>query len=549
VSRADARVRPTWLRLCPLDLVATAPLGELARVLADPEIAAELARGAAAAAYPEAVLARLRQAGLMRLFAEAEGEASQVTYLHQLSLLALAAAVDGALAITLGVNALALLPSYAFATPAQQGRVFARVRAGAFSSLLLTELDAGSDLLAGKMRAVPEAGGGYRLDGEKDLINGGTRHAILHVLARTQEQVAPGDLLAAAGAFSMFVVDREATPGVHAKPRWRTLPAPAADISGVRFDGARVGAEARLGDDGDGFAIVQRTLSFSRGGISALASGAASHAARLACRHAAERRLYGAPIGKLGAIAEHTLRAAGHDLLAAAISLRSALCVEAWGAGAGYYTAVAKLAGCAYGEDAVSEGRRVLSGRALVDDLPYTQLVRDVLLYGTFDGTSHLMLAEVARRLGAALERDGEATWPAAPAAPARLCELTRRPARVQVVPLRRAAPAELAPIVATLAAVSAKLRRSTDQALLFAAADVLARLEAIIAALALAPDDTVRRYAVGSETARLAQASLALALRVDATPAAELPATLAAALAASEAARAAWQDLAPDLR
>ena len=47
----------------------------------------------------------------------------------------------------------------------------------------------------------------------------------------------------------------------------------------------------------------------------------------------------------------------------------------------------------------------------------------------------------------------------------------------------------------------------------------------------------------------RLTQASLALALRVDATPAAELPATLAAALPASEAARAAWQDLAPDLR
>ncbi|MFP5391372.1 MAG: hypothetical protein ACLGI6_07495, partial [Gammaproteobacteria bacterium] len=60
------------------------------------------------------------------------------------------------------------------------------------------------------------------------------------VLARSKHDVAPGDFRGAAGAFSVFVVDRARTSGVHAKPRWRTLPAPAADIAGVRFDAAAV---------------------------------------------------------------------------------------------------------------------------------------------------------------------------------------------------------------------------------------------------------------------------------------------------------------------
>ncbi len=541
----------TWLRLCPFDLAADAPLAEVARVLADPEVAAELGRGAVARAYPDGVLARLRAAGVLRLLSEAPGEPSScLTFPHLTALNAMTAAVDGALAITLGVNALALLPSYAFATPAQLERTFARVREGAFASLLLTELQAGSDLLACQTRAL-RVEGGYRLSGEKDIINGGTRHALLTVLARTRDDRGGRDFMDRAGDFSVFVVDREATADVHATPRWHTLPAPAADIAGVYFDSAWVADDTRLSDEGEGFTVVQRTLTLSRGGVSGLAAGVATHAATLARVHARERKLYGAPIGKLGAIAEHTLRAAAFDLLTAALSVRTALLVDQLGPGAAYYTAAAKYACCAYAEQAVDEGRHVLGGRALVEAMPYAQLVRDVLLYGTFDGTRHVMLAEVARRMTAAVEKDDPLDLGPPASAPSRLVEVARRSARVQVLPLRRIAPPALQPLVRTLAAVSAKLRRSSDQALLFAAADVLARLEAVVAlhTLAARAEPIVARYAGASQGARLAQAADALALRTGATPDPDLRGALAGFLADEEAARIAWQDLAPDLR
>jgi hypothetical protein len=159
------------------------------------------------------------------------------------------------------------------------------------------------------------------------------------------------------------------------------------------------------------------------------------------------------------------------------------------------------------------------------------------------------MLAEVARRLPAALEKDTPVELPPL-GPPARLLEVARRSARVQIIPLRTSAPARLQPLVATLAAISRTLHRSTDQALLFAAAEVVARLEAVLALEQLERSpDLVTKYALGWQAARLAQAAEALALRCGATPHADLPATLADALAGEESARRAWQDLAPEMR
>src|SRR6185503_2257377 len=84
---------------------------------------------------------------------------------------------------------------------------------------------------------------------------------------------------------------------------------------------------------------------------------------------------------------------------------------NALGLGAAHYTAVAKLACCRLAEEAVDEGRRVLGARALLAAHPYSQLVRDILLYGIFDGTSHLMLEQIQWRLAqesARPERDAD---------------------------------------------------------------------------------------------------------------------------------------------
>lgn len=498
---------PTWIRLCPVDVLAHPVLGAAAELLAAPETASALHAGQLAGAYPADTVAALQRLGLARLFTR------EADVFHLCGLNALAARCDGSLAITLGVNALALLPVYLDAAPALRERVFARFEGGALAAMLLTELANGSNLLRNEASATPFEGG-FRLAGEKHLINGGTRHDLLLALMRTGRGggVAFGD-------FTLLLVERDAS--VEALPRWSTLPARAADIAGVRFHGTVVGEDAVIGKVGDGFGVVQRLLSLSRGGISALASGCASGAAAHALHHARTRDVYGAPIVRLDAIADHLARLAELDLIVACTAIKASMAANLLGPGAAIHTAVAKLVSCALAEEAVDHGRRVLGSRALLADQPYERFVRDVLLYGVFDGTSHVMLNELSLRLPqiaaggrasdeAPLERARRIF--AAPPRPLSALGEQRAPVRhVDLAAYVRAlaeleGEVSLAPLCALTDALLSTTRTLrarnlwSDQGLRFAVTEAFAWLEAAIATVELC--DAPRRAALGAPPA-----------------------------------------------
>ncbi len=532
---------PTWIRLCPVDVLRDPILAQIAELLAAPMTGHSLHAGQRAGEYPERAVAALRRLGVGRLFA-AEADVFRLCGLN-----ALTASVDGTLAITLGVNALALLPVHLGGSPALQRQVFEQVERGAFSSMLLTELAHGSNLLRNQARATADADG-FRLTGEKHLINGATHHDLLISLMRTatSEGVAFGD-------FTLFAVERDDT--VEALPRWPTLPMRGADIAGVRFHGTRVGADAVIGKVGDGFSLVQKTLTLSRGGISGLASGSASGALAIARRYAHERDVYGGPIVGLDAIAEHLVRHAELDLTAAAMAVKAAVAANALGIGAAIHTAAAKLACCALAEEAVDQGRRVVSSRGLLADQPYEPFVRDVLLYGVFDGTSHLMLQELGLRLPqlAKPRQDDPPTLPqvaalyAAPTRPLSALGDQRAPVRhIDLAAHARALAAlpgalpvaPLLPLADALLGLVRDLRGHrawSDQAVRFPLAESLAWLECAFALVELC--DPERRAALGlpacpagqdlGAISRGALADLALRLRgrlLAAAAAAELP-------------------------
>lgn len=501
-------------------------LAALDEYLAEPATVDQLEELETDRSYPARLLATLREIGLGSLFTERSG--AVVTAYHLAALAASTARSSGSVAITVCVNALALLPVYLVADAKQRASVEVRVRQGAACSLLLTELDHGSNLLAnqtlaergvldaqGDFRPISTGGAAthYRLTGTKNLINGGTHHDILVVLARTPSgaQATHG-----MGEFSVFLVYRDGT--VTSGTRWRTLPAPAADISDVHFSGTVVPAENRLGGEGDGFSLIQRTLSISRGAISALASGSTSQAREIAVDYAARRHLYGKPILTLGAVKEHVRKMEALDAAVAALSVKQAAMVNARGLGAAYYTAAAKFACCALAEEAVTEGRHVLSARALVSGLRYDRLVGDVLLYGVFDGTRHLMLDQLQWRLTQLAARDdGSATDTLAElrqiyaTPPTGLPDVLRQRARPLLLPLSAHARAlarqpgildlePLAELALALLVVTRRLRElrlwDDDQALRFDAGAILGILEALLALAELC--DPGRREALG---------------------------------------------------
>jgi alkylation response protein AidB-like acyl-CoA dehydrogenase len=374
----------TWFHFAPESVLEHRSLQRIAAWLEDDEHRRGLHDSQLRGDYPRHAIDALGKLGLSELLGR------EATVWHSSALNALLASVDGSLAITIGVNFLALLPIHLDASPALQESVFRRVQEGAFASLLLTEWDHGSNLVRNETRAEPKADR-YVVRGTKQLINGGREHQILMVLARSDDRGAGGAL----SAHTLFAIER--SDGVRFVSRWRTLPTRGADISNVDIDIA-VANTRIVGAPGEGFSVIRRTLLLSRGGVAALAAGAAAGAVDMTRRYAEERDVYGRPILELDAIGNGVAAAMEAEAVSAAASLRAVAWANAFGMAAATQTAAAKVVGTVYAEKAIEEGRRVLASRALLEDLPYAAFARDVLLYGVFDGTIHVMLEELAFR-------------------------------------------------------------------------------------------------------------------------------------------------------
>lgn len=148
--------------------------------------------------------------------------------------------------------------------------------------------------------------------------------------------------------------------GVKPSPhRWHTLPTPAADITSVCFEDLVVPVNTRIGAEGSGFRLVQKTLEITRGGVSAFVVGLVNRAMQLTEQYAQHRHIYDRPIRELGAIADHLLHCRALELLAAAMSLKATALLNACGTGGTHYAHVAKYACCTLTEELVNEGRLV----------------------------------------------------------------------------------------------------------------------------------------------------------------------------------------------
>lgn len=169
-------------------------------------------------------------------------------------------------------------------------RLAERIRAGQQIALALTERAHGADILSSETEAVAIEGG-YRLSGEKWLINNATRSTALTVFARTAVRGGPR-------GFSVFLVEKDqldASSYLHLL-RVKTHGIRGADISGIRFDNTAIPGHALIGGAGLGLELVLKGFQITRCIVPALSLGAADTALRSTLSFALRRKLYGASI-------------------------------------------------------------------------------------------------------------------------------------------------------------------------------------------------------------------------------------------------------------
>jgi len=401
---SDEKQASTWQRVCPSAAWQHPTLRSIAAYLDHPDTQSALRGHELARTYPGDVVSRLFELGLGEVLAGEPGGAGALqTYHHSFAVLERLASASGSLGIIIGVNVLALGTVCMGAQAPLRQRICADLGQGRMCAIVLSEWARGSDLRSTQSRAEPgvldaqgaftvvPAGGTpthYRITGTKDLINGGRTNHWLITLVRVDGEDSPGGL-------TLLAVPRDQS--VVVTRRWTTLPAPAADISSIEYAGTVVPAENLVGAVGGGLRLVMYRVARARGGISVLAAGTTHRAVQLTEDYLHSRELHGQALYKYPALVEHMHRLEAIDLAVASLSAKTALAMSSPRIEPAYITAVAKLACCSWAERAVDEGRRVLSSRALLEEEPFTRLVRDVLLYSVFDGTRHVVLAQLAK--------------------------------------------------------------------------------------------------------------------------------------------------------
>jgi alkylation response protein AidB-like acyl-CoA dehydrogenase len=155
----------------------------------------------------------------------------------------------------------------------------------AYGSMAITEPDAGSDVSSLRTTAVRD-GVAYRLSGSKTFITTGDRADVIVCFATT-------DRTSKRDGVSAFVVEAS-WPGVdHGEP-FEKLGMHGSSTSELFFDAVAVPFANRLGDEGEGWSIVMRSVIKSR--ISAAAQGVGIARAAYARTLAVLRRIHGSRI-------------------------------------------------------------------------------------------------------------------------------------------------------------------------------------------------------------------------------------------------------------
>jgi alkylation response protein AidB-like acyl-CoA dehydrogenase len=257
------------------------------------------------------------------------------------------------------------------------------------ASYCLTEPGVGSDAAALTTRAERD-GDGWRLTGQKQFISGAGSSAVYLVMARTGGPGAKG--------ISCLLMPGDA-PGLSFGANERKMGWNAQPTRAVIMDGVRLGPEALLGAEGQGFSIAMAGLDGGRLNIAACSLGGAGAALGKALGYLGERRAFGKKLSEMQAL-QFRLADMKIGLEAARSFLwRAAGALDAGAADATVLCAAAKRFVTDTGFEIANEALQLHGGYGYLSDYGIEKIVRDLRVHQILEGTNEIMRLIVARSL------------------------------------------------------------------------------------------------------------------------------------------------------
>jgi alkylation response protein AidB-like acyl-CoA dehydrogenase len=245
------------------------------------------------AKIPEQVVRGLAELGALGIKVEERYGGLGLSQVYYNRALTLAASAHSSIAVLLSAHQSIGVPEPVrlFGTEEQKRRFLPGVATDQVSAFLLTEPDVGSDPARMRTTATPtEDGSAYLLNGSKLWTTNGVIADMLVVMALVPKSEGHR------GGITAFVVDAH-TPGITVTHRNQFMGLRGIENGVTVFDGVRVPAADRLGDEGRGLKIALQTLNTGRLSLPAICCAAAKWSLRIARQWCNERVQWGKPIG------------------------------------------------------------------------------------------------------------------------------------------------------------------------------------------------------------------------------------------------------------
>ncbi len=300
------------------------------------------------------------------------------------------ARVCASTAVTLLISKLAMLPVMNWAGEELRQAYLPRVASGEIQgSYCLSEADAGSDVASMRTRAVRD-GDDYVLTGAKHWITNAGVSDTYTVFAVT-------DPAAGRRGISCFLVD--ADRGVEIAPHEDKMGLRGSPTAAVVFDGVRVPASHRIGEEGKGFTIAMHTLDRSRPTIGAQAVGIAQGAIDVAAAYMGERTAFGRPIADLQGLRFMLADMAMRNEAARTLVYRACSLIDN-GDPTGELTTVGAMAKCFASDTAMAvttDAVQLLGGYGYTKDFAVERFMRDAKITQIYEGTNQIQRVVIAK--------------------------------------------------------------------------------------------------------------------------------------------------------
>ncbi len=383
---------------------------EMVRQFADEQIIPNAAHYDHEDAFPEPIVAQMRELGLfgVTIGEEYDGMGLDLsTYAMIVEELS-----RGWISIS-GIVNTHFIGSYLlmkFGSEEQKQRYLPRMATGEIrAAFSLSEPELGSDVQAIKTSAKKTDDGDYEINGQKMWVTNGLRSTLVFTLVRTDPDAEPRHR-----GMTCFICEKE--PGAHENtgpyqgldvpPQIRKMGYKGVESTELVFNGYRTPADSILGGEdaglNRGFPQMMDALELGRVNVAARGVGIAQRALELALVYAQQRRTFGKPIAQHQAI-QFKLADMATQVEAARLLTRRAARLKDAGARSDIEAGMAKLFASEAGRFCVEESLRIHGGYGYSKEYEIERLYRDAPLLLIGEGTSEIQRMVIGRKL---LERN-----------------------------------------------------------------------------------------------------------------------------------------------